>query len=815
MKKLIAELNLLFKKRYSFKQDLDDEITNKVDEILYFINSLDINSYRVELTNLSHALHNIGSKCVPYLILLYHKKYQAAIYKPTFEMEKFTYVEYDQDEVMTFINQSMDKYEGKGFSISEFNIPSLDERCSREIYSCVREIFIEIFSTPLNESDHTFHSIIMALSRRLSAQLKCQDEFYIQFGAYSEKLNLEGKYQLARDFAEEILICSDLDNMTAYGQFSRFSIYTAQQNAIDSLLNGCSLLTTIINSNTICSLLKRSMMIQTIKMYRELCMFDLGIQAYDELIHTFNLESYERQKTDMIMFYLKLMQGDKSVVEKSNSYVRVNINEILAHKNGSLIPWLSFISNVKANWSQLYKNAESLMLLENEIKNELPESDFNEIQSRILRGNKDSKESLRTSLVKLSDTRNCADYVHETNQLIVTANRVIENSVGLDVEGILLGHQIKSDGSISFNTQFALNPDMQVARTFDINPDKPSRFNDYLAYVLSELDKKPKNINFIWMGFVDDKLFSVVHNGNKFQYFDYVKCCSKKDIDYFVNNVIPSLAFDDTPKTPNIFVTREDLWREETEEIENKIPNISLPISDGEIVIFSDVAFSKYPHNLIKINNKVRSTLQPISSPLSLDNYVNNNANTINIENINVWAPVKEQDYAIQMAYSKLKVDIEEFNCDFYEDLVPIFHQDSDVNIFISHGGRDGSSGFNGVFPSDGKVFLSNDIFGTGKVALLFICHSGSIVDNMFSNSCHTLVKSLLEQGYETVIAPSWSLNVCIPGVWTKALLNKLNEGVFLSQAVFYANKEVSNEYPPQSAWAAMHLFGNPHLKRA
>ncbi|CAG9001644.1 MAG: hypothetical protein CENE_03667 [Candidatus Celerinatantimonas neptuna] len=367
--------------------------------------------YRKASANFSGTLHEIGSKCVPYLTFLYHQKYQAAIHVPTYEMRKFTYVEFDQDSVMTFIKQCMEQYKDKGFSISGFYMPQLDERSSREIYSCVREFFIKIFSAPLNASDHVFHAIIMALSRQLSDKLECQEEFYIQLGAYAVKLNLEKKYQAARDFAEEVLVCSESDNMMAYGHFARFSIYTAQKNPIDSLLNGCSLLTSIISGNNICSLLKRSIMIQSIKMYRELGIFELGIQAYEELNRTFNLEGYERQKCDMIMFNLRFIQGDESVVEKSNSYIRSNIDEILEHKDGSLIPWLVFILNVKTNWNELYNHSESLILLESRIKELLIESDFEDIQSRIVKGNMSSKESLRSSLEKLSETRNRSDYV--------------------------------------------------------------------------------------------------------------------------------------------------------------------------------------------------------------------------------------------------------------------------------------------------------------------------------------------------------------------------------------------------------------------
>jgi hypothetical protein len=164
------------------------------------------------------------------------------------------------------------------------------------------------------------------------------------------------------------------------------------------------------------------------------------------------------------------------------------------------------------------------------------------------------------------------------------------------------------------------------------------------------------------------------------------------------------------------------------------------------------------------------------------------------------------------IAYSKLKEELNNFDVKYSEDSLPNIDNEADINIFISHGGRESLKGFKGIYPSVDKVYTDDNIFGKGKVAILFVCHSGSIVDNHYSNSFHTLIKVLLKSGYQAVIAPSWSLNICIPGIWTKELLEKLKDGNSLSSAVYYANKKVNSIYMVESACAAMHLFGNPHL---
>ena len=137
----------------------------------------------------------------------------------------------------------------------------------------------------------------------------------------------------------------------------------------------------------------------------------------------------------------------------------------------------------------------------------------------------------------------------------------------------------------------------------------------------------------------------------------------------------------------------------------------------------------------------------------------------------------------------------------------------TDINIFISHGGKDGLYGFKSISPAEGKYFINeNDVFGRGKVAILFICHSGSSKSSMFATKPDGLVSKILELGYECVLAPAWSYNVILTGIWTRSFVDALNDGKNLSESTYYANKSVKSEYPGVGAYAAMHLFGNDGL---
>lgn len=213
---------------------------------------------------------------------------------------------------------------------------------------------------------------------------------------------------------------------------------------------------------------------------------------------------------------------------------------------------------------------------------------------------------------------------------------------------------------------------------------------------------------------------------------------------------------------------------------------------------------------MIKVEGEILGLKQAVSSPLSFDNYVKYEEQKVDLQKINVWAPIVEGDIAISIAFAKIKENLDNVKVVYEEGLIP--NPCSDINVFVSHGGRDGNSGFRGLYPSDGKAYNMDKIFGTGKIAIMFVCHAGSIVENYYSNSTHTLVKRLLQSGYQAVISPSWSLNVSIPGIWMKKFIRSMENGNTISYSVNKANLYIESIYISPGASSAMHLFGNDRL---
>jgi hypothetical protein len=372
-----------------------------------------------------------------------------------------------------------------------------------------------------------------------------------------------------------------------------------------------------------------------------------------------------------------------------------------------------------------------------------------------------------------------------------------------------LGHQLKSDGSVYLKDSFIKPKNGVIQQTFDLENENSTRFNGYIEYVKESLSGQ-SSTQFIWIGFEDDKLYCIILEDGAFSFCDYIESTNKNEVLSWIKDHLPNLAFEDTPNTGSPYITREDYWGKERDSIIESLPCIDIPLSSKDVVLFSDVEFSSFPHNMIKSNGKVMILERGVSSPLSFDNYLKYETSKVCVKNIYAWAPIVEGDMAISIAFSKLKEEMATGSVIYDERLIPTPNQN--INIFIAHGGRNGNSGFRGLYPASGKAYDTNNVFGVGKIAILFVCHAGSIVENIYSSSTHTLVKKLLQNGYEAVISPSWSLNVSIPGVWTKEFMENMISGLNTSQSVHKANLSVDDSYLSPSASGAMHLFGNGKL---
>jgi hypothetical protein len=190
------------------------------------------------------------------------------------------------------------------------------------------------------------------------------------------------------------------------------------------------------------------------------------------------------------------------------------------------------------------------------------------------------------------------------------------------------------------------------------------------------------------------------------------------------------------------------------------------------------------------------------------------------------WVPTVDGDMPLYIAENKLKpILIEKYGIKIQNSVTPKPQLQGSINIFVAHGYKT-VMGFRSVHTrqQDEGHALVNDtgiahVFGTGFIAVVFICDSGAITKDLYKQQLNSFVNEILSLGYKAVIAPSWKYNPLMTGIWTETFIESMKNGKSVSFAVQSANHATAkNGFDPPvgfyapNGWAAMHLYGNPNL---
>ncbi|MBA5236690.1 hypothetical protein H2Y54_09015 [Pectobacterium aroidearum] len=803
----IEHLKELIIRKKSLHEDVDDLIMDEMLSLLQDLKFCELKEIRYFIADLSHELHKHESLSIPILVLFFIKHINKIINTDGYSSPRSKRREVDGDAYMKYLEKCFLAFPNNELRIYSNNLNSVKIPDELGFYNTNRALLDISISTPfvdgeINE-DLSMRMMSLIISHHYSYKYNLQHEFYIQLGSILSRLSIDGYPQLARDFSEDALFCSFDKKELYYGFYVKFIMYTSQKNILDALLS-LSLFIISFDKKEINHELKNKTLIELFILLRDSGLFSVARKYYTDVISTLNIEEYESQKCQLAYFNLSILEEDEEVVTDIKNYLDKEINNIIRFNNGAVIPWFVLLHNLMKkfpdNDEQNYFHSVIL-----KFEDSLDRKLVTQLKESLLGISGDLKNSLVKGMDNLSKTRNKDDYVYEVNSLIPLANNLIDESIkSKDIEGFLLAHKLKSDSSILFNGDL-IDP---VNGMIKIEPNnyKSNRLN-LEQYYSSMIPKLEDDTSYFWIGFNNNKLYSLILNGKDLEYIGYVHSANSNDFDKWIDENIKKMGFNDKPSN-DIFLPNEDVWEVEKNEIIESLPNLEIKDVNFKerIVIFPDVEMMGVPFNLIKVNDKLLGGNHILSAPFSIDNYISKNIN----DDFYLWAPINQNDFAIAMAYSGVEqvINKNEVRCDISDTPTA----NADINIFISHGGKNNTVGFYGVYPGDNKTFNIDKLFGTGRIAILFICHSGSMVKNIHTHSNNTLITKLIESGYDTVISPSWSLHISIPSIWLPEFISGLKSGLNVSEATFKANETVEKKFISPKASMAMHVFGNGAL---
>lgn len=639
--------------------------------------------------------------------------------------------------------------------------------------------------------------------------------FYYYYNVL-DRINLSNQHQLARDLAESLLMIGYNENLLAESYFGVCRAYTLANNPIAGLLYMNIALTNLVNSSSpIPQHFAFEILWQFLKIMRELKVspeedivfiskeFDkLGCMDYDKLsfYHT--------------IFSVKIYSEKETLINSITDFLNENREIFYNNIEHSVMPWFTLINGIRSRFPnadlsglQFYENALNIVM----------EKDGNDIYIDFYTNN-NLASHLKELLVKLKSTRERDDYSKDNRMALILAKRLLSQAVEKEnFSDYILAMQPKAD----FTFVLPANVQTQMYRKLNVeNVDG----NDYSLYyqeieLLKLLLQADNSDTMMWIGKGTDKFYSMILIRNMYTFNTLDSWCGI-DIALIQQDKISKLQYiKSTIKAGEPVYYKSDYeLNEEGDALFRSLRNctLSVPNVASRMLLVKDIEIAAYPHQLF-IDNRIDQfigVMMPTANVISTELFIKTNFEEPLREDYSkaFWTPVDSGEFTFQVVLGNLEPLFQNYMFDVHCEITPAVPLNADLNIVCAHGGSNISE-TEWFYANDKPLIETSSIVGKGKVLILLVCHSGTITQTHYDNAMHTIVKRYIQMGYSSVIAPMWSLSTDIIPTWLSAFLEHMESRDYVVDAVFKANMKIKDEYIAPSAWACLHLFGNPYLQ--
>jgi hypothetical protein len=783
-----------------------EKILESIYDTIYEEKSAD--NVRLNLQSLSEAFHNVGDNSVAILLFVLLKKLSnldGIKINKNVKIKQFN----DLEVIFTFLENDLKK---------NININFLDHKKADpgigndKLYAGL----INVFHCFLNEHKVEVDSLALPLLTlinlwEISSKKDRVYEFFILFNSLLHKISFHGHNQTVRDLAELSLVLGHRNKKLQYSFYVKMSSFARQINMIDSLLSAHLMLHGYNYTHAEIDTFLSKALLELFITLRNLHLYPYTKSVYEAHEKLKIDDKYDNHQFDMAYFNMLLIMGDDDIFAQTDKYLGENDALLFGAQSGA--PWIVLLLNLKLNNPQLFDSKRNLVTTLELLNNDTRISENSVVKNfklAVSDRTEDNKKAVLDKVKHIQKSVNYTDVSYELTSIYPLVYNLLTNSVReKNYEGILIAHTLSSDSSsIIISDRKA---DLGMYKMEDIVDDNGnSVFDNYINHI-NPLVIESDNVTFLWLGCTSQFTYCLKLYKNNFHLtinkdfsLDYLSQWEKENIE--------KLAFNDQPSNGSHLVPYEEIWGQDSDDfIKNQLPTLTDKIDSSEVVIFRDAKIARFPISLLKDKNGdllVNYTCVSIST--SVYSYTSYKKTSVDAKILKLWAPIEEGDIPINIAHGKIFDAFSHDELISVESLNPRNDLNKDINIFISHGDKDEFYGFKSISPAENLYFIEDeDIFGHGKIAILFICHSGSSRSSLYATKINTLVSKLHKMGYEAVLAPAWSYNVMLAGIWTKAFINAFREGNSLSKSNFIANTEVKNRFIGVGAYAAMHLFGN------
>ncbi|SHM43404.1 hypothetical protein [Flavobacterium chilense] len=785
--------------------------------------SADYSEYTKHVPKFLSSLEANNPHSISYSLLHFFELYEQLLNTKQFSPFDLAIMDYEADKktiakVKPIFEASLSKNNKHRLSEENFDISTLTAVDKKEMSALIIHK-LQNDSKQLNWTREMVDGTMMQLTflRQILGSLHNIELLYHAVGLFIDRLTSSEYYQAGRDIAEEIIISSYKDGMPELGYFNSFRLYSNVGSIHAALLYANLSITSILNKPAPYSeKYIKEIIWQGIKFFRNVKLYPWAAKIYREIPVELIYTGHERRSLDHSYFTLLLMMLEPSLPPKLLDYMHKEREKIISGGINEALPWLLTLYNVR----RLYPNADFgvtgfgffLSIFELIV----PSETIKKYKDIIEGVSEELKKHLKESLVKLNETRNTTDFVYDNEIAIRISNRLIEYSKkNQDAPAFLLSMMLKSDYSILFKQKESkklaplILPEINVDSLESLYENKDSFLQAFPVNI-------SKSMN--WLGFSEGKLYQLQLFNNEYKFSSLYDWNHDEYKELLNSNFFVDLSFDDTIKDKGgVRQISPEEFDEEEKNMAKKLSIGKIQVDEHaeEVYIVKDMELSSYPHNLL-LNEKGDFIAKniPITNVLSTEWLLQTNGFQPLPADFSksIWIPIESGDYPLSYLFSNIEKTLQDNSFKVFKEVELTEPLSSDINIVCSHGAKDISE-TQIVFQENTATYDLNSVIGKGKILIFFVCYSGSMKTEFFRNNITSMVKRFIAQGYESVIAPYWALDVTIPRYWLPEFLESLDRGLTTSQAMFNANRKVYAQYPTPAAWGCLHLYGNPNLK--
>lgn len=442
-------------------------------------------------------------------------------------------------------------------------------------------------------------TMLMTIMYSICKHDNVMDFFFNWANNISDRLNTSSQYQLARDFAESLMMIGHQEEMIAECYYDASRAYIGARHVLGGLLYlNISLLDlqkrTIVRKELAFDIIWQMLKIMRDAHFHNQSFVDKLLKMYDGL----GMDEYKTLSVYQTAFGAGLYGEIEETAKRVEAFLCDKRDMIFSYIEHSAAPWYSLIRSLRQNGAKgdylVMDSFEGMMkaiLLQN----------GNEKMVKFYDENEDKSALLMEELAKLETTRNSEDIGQDSYKALVLAKDVIEKAVADNKPAdYILAMRPKSDFSFAM-TDKKLKGDLKKVDVVDPKAEDcnlPYGEIDRLAWLL----QMEKSDCVMWIGKGNSKVFRMTLLGGMYK-FDELSAISAIDADKLQKETIGKLVFSQTERdrSDTIYTKNELELKSEAEQIYQQMKDctIAVPNIVNRIFFVKDIAVSAIPHQLM------------------------------------------------------------------------------------------------------------------------------------------------------------------------------------------------------------------------